>query len=89
VRQCQGERIGARRLERIQERLAEISPLNAWPPTYIVGNCTSAALTEILKRNGETILRFSPEAGELIRIALGKFTKGNAADFDLYLSGYS
>jgi len=68
-------------LERIQERLAEISHLNAWPLTYIVGNCTSAALTEILKRNGETILRFSPEAGELIRIALGKFTKGNAADF--------
>jgi len=48
-------------LERIQNRLAEISYLNAWPPTYIVGNCTSAALTEILKRNGETILSFSPK----------------------------
>ena len=76
-------------LEKIQNRLAEISHLTAWPPTYIIGNCTSAALTEILKRNGETIFSFSPEAGELIRIALGKFTKDNAADFDLYLSGYT
>ena len=57
-------------------------------PTYIISNCTSAALTEILKRNGETIVSFSPEAGELIRIVLGKFTKDDAADLDLYLSGY-
>jgi len=76
-------------LERIQKRLDEIAYLTAWPPTHIIGNSTSAALTEILKRNGETILSFSPEAGELIRIALGKFTKNNAADFDLYLSGYT
>ena len=76
-------------LKKIQARLAEISHLITWPLTYIIGNCTSAALTEILKRNGETILSFSPEAGELIRIALGKFAKDNAADFDLYLSGYT
>jgi hypothetical protein len=50
---------------------------------------TSAALTEILKRNGETIFSFSPEAGELVRIALGKFNKDQAADFDLFLSGYT
>jgi hypothetical protein len=74
---------------KIQKRLGEINSLLASPPTYVVGNCTSAALTEILKRNGETIFSFSPEAGELIRIALGKFNKDNAADFDLYLSGYT
>ena len=75
-------------LKKIQKRLAEISHLTIWPPTCIISNCTSAALTEILKRNGETIFSFSPEAGELIRIVLGKFTKDDAADLDLYLSGY-
>jgi hypothetical protein len=76
-------------LDQIHARLAEIEKLLAWPPTYVVGNCTSAALTEILKRNDEMIFSFSPEAGELVRIALGKFNKDQAADFDLYLSGYT
>ena len=76
-------------LAKIQKRLDEIELLLTWPPTHLVGNATSAALTEILKRNGETIFSFSPEAGELVRIALGKFTKDRAADFDLYLSGYT
>jgi len=76
-------------LIKIAERLLEIERLLSWPPTYTVGNCTSAALTEILKRNDEMIFSFSPEAGELVRIALGKFNKDQAADFDLYLSGYT
>jgi Protein of unknown function (DUF3987) len=76
-------------LAKIQKRLDEIELLLTWPPTHLVGNATSAALTEILKRNGETIFSFSPEAGELVRIALGKFTKDKAADFDLFLSGYT
>jgi hypothetical protein len=74
-------------LVKIQRRLAEIESLLKWPPTYLIGNATSAALTEMLKRNGETIFSFSPEAGELVRIALGKFNKDRAADFDLFLSG--
>lgn len=78
-----------RELAKIQRRLDEIESLLAWPPTYLIGNATSAALTEILKRNCETIFSFSPEAGEVVRIALGKFTKDRAADFDLYLSGYT
>jgi hypothetical protein len=76
-------------LAKIQKRLDEIELLLTWPPTHLVGNATSAALTEILKRNDETIFSFSPEAGELVRIALGKFTKDRAADFDLFLSGYT
>jgi hypothetical protein len=44
---------------------------------------------DFLTRNGETIFHYSPEAGELVRIALGKFSKDNAADFDLLLSGYT
>ena len=78
-----------RELARIQRRLDEIESLLTWPPSYLIGNSTSAALVEILKRNGETIFSFSPEAGELVRIALGKFTKDRAADFDLFLSGYT
>ena len=76
-------------LAQLQKRLDEIESLLTWPPTYLIGNATSAALTEILKRNGETICSFSPEAGELVRIALGKFNKDKAADFDLFLSGYT
>ena len=92
VRQCANAKATEserEELQRIQARLGEISYLLAWPPTYIIGNSTSAAMTEMLKRNGETLFSFSPEAGELIRIALGKFTKDNAADFDLFLSGYT
>jgi len=77
------------RLAAIQKRLEEIPPLIKWPPTYIIGNATSAALIENLKRNDATLFSFALEAGEPIRIALGKFSKDDAADFDLYLSGYT
>jgi hypothetical protein len=73
----------------IQVRLPEIQALVACSPSYTISNTTSAGLVEMLKRNGQTIFSFSPEAGELVRIALGKFNKDQAADFDLFLSGYT
>jgi Protein of unknown function (DUF3987)/DnaB-like helicase N terminal domain len=76
-------------LEAIEARLAEIADLDARLPTRTVGNATTAALYEILRRNDETIFSYALEAGDLIRIILGKFNKGDAADFDLYLSGYT
>jgi hypothetical protein len=78
-----------KRLAEIQKRLDEIRPLLKWSPTYIIGNATSAALVENLKRSDATIFSFAPEAGDPIRIALGKYSKDDAADFDLYLSGYT
>ncbi len=58
-------------------------------PGYHVGACTGAALEEHLARNDETAFSFSPEAGDMVRIALGKYSKDGSADFDLFLSGYS
>lgn len=58
-------------------------------PGYHVGSVTGAALEEHLVRNNETAFSFSPESGDTIRIALGKFSKDGSADFDLFLSGFS
>lgn len=82
--------------ERLREELAKriqrssaIEPLLQMGPSYWIGNTTTAAFVEHLARNGDTLFSFSPEAGELVRIALGKFNKDDAADLDLLLSGYS
>jgi len=40
-------------------------------------------------RNNCSLFAFSPEAGEPVRVMLGKYTKENKGDFDLWLSGYS
>jgi len=76
-------------LDRTMQRLERIEALLKWPPSYHVGSATGAALEETLKRNGETIFSFSAEAGDCVRIALGRYTKDSNADFDLFLSGYS
>src|SRR5690348_13257147 len=57
--------------------------------SYHVGNATSEALAVKFARNDDTLFCFSPEAGDVIRVILGKYTKGNAADFELWLKGYS
>ena len=76
-------------LVRMQTRIAEIEALVKAPPSYRIANVTTAALTDRLARNKDVLMSFSPEAGELVRVALGKFNRKKDADFDLYLSGYS
>ncbi|HPA18248.1 MAG TPA: DUF3987 domain-containing protein [Verrucomicrobiae bacterium] len=76
-------------LGELQARMAEIDPLLESEPTLWVGSYTGAALARALARNGEALLCFCPEAGDAIRIALGRFSKDAKADFDLFLSGYS
>lgn len=76
-------------LTKMRARIDAISALVRLLPSYWIGSATTAGLVDFLARNGETIFSFSPEAGELVRIALGKFSKDNAADFDLLLSGYT
>lgn len=76
-------------MARMEGRMAEISTLVGFDPTYWVGNVTSAALTGLLARNGQALMSYSPEAGELVRVVLGKFNRDESADFDLYLSGYT
>ncbi|HPA16131.1 MAG TPA: DUF3987 domain-containing protein [Verrucomicrobiae bacterium] len=78
-----------RELAELERRLAAIAPLLESEPTLWVGSYTGAALATALARNGEALLSFSPEAGDAIRIALGRFSKDSKADFDLFLSGYT
>jgi hypothetical protein len=79
---------------RLSETNAELER-NRWlletkaRPGYHVGACTGAALEEHLVRNDETAFSFSPEAGDMVRIALGRYSKDGSGDFDLFLSGYS
>lgn len=73
----------------IERRMAEIRALSDFHPTYWVGNVTSAALTGLLARNGQALMSFSTEAGELVRIVLGKFNRDESADLDLFLIGYT
>lgn len=78
-------------LKKINKELEQVAGLLDCKarPGYHVGACTGAALEEHLARNDETAFSFSPEAGDMVRIALGKYSKDGSADFDLFLSGYS
>ncbi len=76
-------------LTRMQQRLDEIAMLLKQLPSYWTGSATTAAMVDCLVRNRDTTFSYSPEAGELVRVALGKFAKNDAADFDLLLSGYT
>jgi len=55
--------------------------------TLIVANTTSEALTRLLKQNEETLFSYSAEAGDAVKVALGKYTQ--KGDYDVLLSGYS
>lgn len=59
------------------------------PPALIVGCATGAALSEALKRNNEQLFSYSPEAGDMVRVAMGRYASDNRGDFDLFLSAYS
>jgi len=86
----EAEKIEARReLEQAQARLDMIEPFLDALPTYWLGNITSEAMEMQFKMNNLGLFCYSPEAGATVRVMLGKYTKGDAADFDLHLSGYS
>ena len=78
----------ARRKE-VKQRHGEIMKLLKSDPTYWIGGTSMAGMVEALARNREATFHYSAEAGEPIRIALGKHTKDQQADLDLLLSGYS
>jgi hypothetical protein len=40
-------------------------------------------------RNDDTLFALAYEGGDLLRVMLGKYSKGDKADIDLWLSGYS
>lgn len=73
----------------LEARMEGIVPQLESDPTLWVGSYTGAALAKALARNGQALLSFSPEAGDAIRIALGRFTGDDKGDFDLFLSSYT
>lgn len=83
------KREAERELDGMQARIEEINALVRPLPSYWIGSSTTAGMVDGLARNGETIFSYSPEAGDLVRIALGKYATNNSADFDLLLAGYS
>ena len=62
------------RIELKQEQ-DRIGHLLKFFPTYWIGGTSMAGMVEALARNGEAIFHYSAEAGEPVRIALGKHTK--------------
>jgi hypothetical protein len=85
-----------RELEELQAELRDanaeierIKPFLTAAPSYHVGNATSEALATKFVRNTDTLFAFAYEGGEVLRVLLGKYSKGESADLDLWLSGYS
>ena len=76
-------------LEQAHARLDVITPLIEALPTYWLGNATSEAMEFQFKRNNPGLFCYSAEAGAVVRVMLGKYSRGQAADLDLYLSGYT
>ncbi|HPA19077.1 MAG TPA: DUF3987 domain-containing protein [Verrucomicrobiae bacterium] len=76
------------RLEKAEREIDEIKT-ELLDPSLWIGGATTEALAEMLRRNNGTIFSFSPEAGDLVRIALGRYRDKGKADFDLLLSGYT
>lgn len=76
-------------LARASARIEQIKPLLLQPPQMIVGSAPGAALAQAMQRNKETLFSFGYEAGDIIRIALGRFSKDGKGDFDLILSSYT
>jgi len=59
------------------------------PPSLFVGSTTGASLTGLLERNDSQLMSFNPEAGDIVRLALGRYSPDKQGDFDLLLSAYS
>ncbi len=69
--------------------LERIGPFLLASPSFHVGNATSEALAMRFARNDDTLFALAYEGGDTLRVMLGKYTKGECADCDLWLSGYS
>lgn len=73
----------------IHQKLEIIKPQIVSPPTYWIQNATSEAMAAQFACNNDALFCFSAEAGEVVRVLLGKYQTQSKGDFDLFLSGYS
>lgn len=70
-------------------RAAALREQLAIPPQRIIGSAPGAALAQAMKRNNECLFSFGYESGDIVRIALGRFTKDGRGDCDLLLCAYT
>lgn len=70
------------------QRIAELEDDADRRVTAIESDITGEALVRSLEDNNETIFSYSPEAGGVVSVAVGKYKDGTA-DIDPYLSGYT
>jgi hypothetical protein len=76
-------------VEDLHKRIAEIDE-ELREPLLGTGDTTSEALAQCIKASpDQALLIYSPEAGDFIRVALGRYRADGKADADLFLSGYS
>ena len=76
-------------LVQLQRELEVIELALKQPPSLHTGSVTGAAMVEVLARNNEQIMLYSPEAGDALKVALGRYTSDGGTDLDLMLSGFS
>lgn len=77
------------RLGELQRIIDKVEPLLIGAPTYWVSNATSEAMAIQFARNNCSLFAYSLEAGEPVRVLMGKYNANNKGDFDVWLSGYS
>jgi len=80
---------GGADLQDMHRRLAELEREARRHVALTLDNATSEAAIATLQDNGEELFCVSSEAGGAIKVALGRYTKGNASDFEWLLSAYS
>jgi len=73
----------------LQREFEQIERQLKYSPAILSGSATGAALVESLARNDEQLMLFSPEAGDAVKVALGRYTSDGGTDIDLMLSGFS
>lgn len=76
-------------LQAMHRRLEDLERETRRHVALVLDNATSEAALVTLQDNAEELFCCSAEAGSAIKVALGKYTKGDSTDFDWLLSAYS
>lgn len=76
-------------LNEAQQRLDQLEKEIGRNVALLTNDSTGEALGRDLSDNAETLCNYSAEAGGALKVALGKYSKNDDGDFELYLSGYS
>lgn len=84
-----GNDAGQSERNRLAKEIALKEGAMVYEPALMLGSCTTAALAKNLQNmEQETALLFSPEAGDMMRVALGLYRE-TGMDADLLLSGFT